>query len=562
MPSKLHSKQSKSSTQRWVALPICGLLMVLWVSAALAAPVAEVTARRVAENTLRQHVALYGDWNGTIAPAVGPGAAIVFSDSRVAYNFSVQPSGHVLVAVDDLISPVLLYSTRSTFDPSRADRPQTIESWIVPEVHRHVRRVREAAAFGSLSRAAANESEAGRRIARAWTSYGGESSEVAMRGTPLELSAPVRGATVEGLLETAWGQEAPYNLQTPAVPDDPETEGDQSCTNALTGCVATAWAQLMRYWRWPLNSTGSITYDAYYTMTLFQSISVDFGAEYAWDNMPNTLAGSSDEQKDAVALLMFHAGVAAHMDYGCDSSGSGAWAHEVLDVYFGYGSGMTYYGPAELSDFTVNERFALLKAELDADPPRPVILSIFATDDSGHEVVVDGYRTTDTENMVHINFGWDGNYSGYYNIGANFQTGSIEWDATTHHFVVGIQPDNDPPVVSAGDDQSVAETATVQLAGSANDPEDVGLTYRWTQTGGPTVVLSDATSATPTFTAPSVHTRTTLVFELRADDLNRAWAADSVSVTIANSDGSSAVSGGGGGGGGGGCFIVSLGTSF
>lgn len=556
MHSKLHSKQSKSSMQRWVALPLCGLLMALWVSLALAAPVAQETARRVAENTLRRHVALYGDWNGTAAPEVGSGEAIVFNDSRVAYNFSVQPSGHVLVAVDDRISPVLLYSTRSTFDASRADRPQSIESWIVPEVHRHVRHVRERAASGTLSRAAATGNAAGRRIAKAWGDYTAAPGDAATRGVILEAAAPVRGATLGPLLTTTWGQDDPYNLQTP----------DDSCGSGhtLTGCVATAWAQLMRYWRWPIAGTGNPSYIWTDSNTDEHTLSVDLDAAdpYDWDNMPDSMAGSSEAQQDAVSLLMYHVGVAAEMAYGCEISSSGAWADGVLDTYFKYQSGMTYYGPAELADLTSSERFALLKAELDADPPRPAILSIFATDDSGHEVVVDGYLTSDSENMVHINFGWEASYDGYYNFSANFETGDFEWEAANHNFVIGIQPDNDPPVVSAGDDQSVAEASAVQLSGSATDPEGVGLTYRWTQTSGTTVTLSDATSPTPTFTVPNVHAQTTLVFQLRADDLNRAWAADSVSVTIANSDGSSAVSGSGGGGGGGGCFIVSLGTIF
>ena len=576
MHSKLHSKQSKSSMPRWVALPLCGLLMALWVSLALAAPVAQETARRVAENTLRRHVALYGDWNGTAAPEVGSEEAIVFNDSRVAYNFSVQPSGHVLVAVDDLISPVLLYSTRSTFDASRADRPQSIESWIVPEVHRHVRHVRERAASGAHARATAATADS--RIARAWHYYGGEPIDTAARSTSLDgqRASSSRGAagTVGPLLTTAWGQFSPYNLQTPAVPDDPDLDDDQSCTNALTGCVATAWAQLMRYWRWPLSAVGSMSYDSYYTETLFQPISVAFGAEYDWENMPDMLdENSTAAQKDAVSLLMYHVGAAAEMDYGCETSASGAYADTVLVDYFNYlggAQGATYYErdnkEATGLAYPNSEWFAFFKSELDADPPRPVILSIWTMGGAGHEVVVDGYQITATENLIHINFGWEGSADFFYNVDANLTDISTDygyqWDATSHEIVIGIQPDNDPPVVSAGDDQSVAEATAVQLSGNAVDPEGVGLTYRWTQTSGTPVTLSDATSQAPTFTVPNVNAQTTLVFQLRADDLNRAWAADSVSVTVANSDGSSAVSGSGGGGGGGGCFIVSLGTIF
>jgi hypothetical protein len=288
-------------------------------------------------------------------------------------------------------------------------------------------------------------------------------------------------------------------------------------------------------------------------------MSVEFNVAYDWANMPDALDNSTNTQKDAVSLLMYHAGVAAEMKYGCESSSSSAWADQVLVAYFRFQEEAQYYGPADL---TSSGRFALIKSELDADPPRPAILSIFTTDDipSGHEVVVDGYQTTLANDLVHINFGWLGSYDGFYNISSDFTTGSYEWANDTHYIVVGLAPDNQPPVVDAGTDQSVDEASVVQLTGSATDPEGVGIRgYRWTQTSGTAVTLSGATSAIPTITTPSVHAQTALVFQLRADDISRAYAVDTCTITVANTDGSSAPApSSGGGGGGGGCFIATL----
>ncbi|MFZ1984728.1 MAG: C10 family peptidase [Desulfatitalea sp.] len=557
MRNKSHSNPSKNRVLRAIQnLLFYCLLVALWVAPAAADPVDLAMARRVAENTLRHHIALYGDWNGTVAPVVGQGQAVIFKASHVAYNFQVLPSGHVLVAVDDLFSPVLLYSPNSVFDPARAERPEAIESWIVPEVHRHVRALTEYRRASNANSRSVGDTAVRARIAAAWAYYaeprGNDSSQ---RGASLVSNAEERslsrGATVGPLLSTAWGQGTPFNLETP----------NDTCASGhtLTGCVATAWAQLMRYWSWPVVGTGSHSYEWIDGNDDNHTLTVDFNFAYDWANMPATLDGSSSQaQKDAVSLLMYHVGVAAEMDFGCDVSSSSVWVDDVFDIYFGYQAEMAYYGPDNLSS---SERFALLKSELDADPPRPVILSIFTTDGfSGHEVVVDGYQTTPTD-MVHINYGWEAFYDGFYNIGSDFTTGSYEWDADTHHIVVGIAPDNQSPVVDAGSDQNVEEATAVQLSGNATDPENVGISsYRWTQTSGTTVALSDAASATPTFTTPSVHAQTTLVFQLRANDINRAFAVDTCTITVANTDGSSAPapSSGGGGGGGGGCFIATL----
>ncbi len=93
---------------------------------------------------------------------------------------------------------------------------------------------------------------------------------------------------------------------------------------------------------------------------------------------------------------------------------------------------------------------------------------------------------------------------------------------------------NDAPSADAGADQSVAEGATVTLNGSGTDP-DTGdsLSYAWTQTGGPTVSLSRANSASPSFTAPNVlSTDAVLTFRLTVTDPRGASDSDSVQVTI------------------------------
>jgi hypothetical protein len=102
---------------------------------------------------------------------------------------------------------------------------------------------------------------------------------------------------------------------------------------------------------------------------------------------------------------------------------------------------------------------------------------------------------------------------------------------------VTVNADNDAPSSHAGADQSVDEGDVVTLNGlGSSDPEGQGLTYTWVQTGGPTVTLSDANAAQPTFTAPEGVSNTSVQFELTVSDGAFTSTVDSVQVTIGADD--------------------------
>lgn len=521
------------------------LIAFSYIPNGLCATVDLAKARLVAENIVRQHVSRYGDWNGVTDPSVGEGAAVQYQGASVAYNFTIVPSGHVLVAVDDTLSPVPLYSTRSSFNPDRTGQPQAMETWIVPEQHGKISGLNSRRAAG-LQTTTLSASE---RISRAWDLYAEPSTrstdQTTLTATAAATTTLARSATVAPLVTTAWGQDTPFNLLTPS---------DTGCTHTLTGCVATAWAQVLNYWEWPAQGTGSHSYT-----WNGETLSVDFSAStYDWANMGDAPDGSNDTENNAIAKLIYDLAVAAETDFGCSTSSSTMWADEVLDIYFKY-KAMTFH---DRLDYTATGWFALFQAELDADPPRVVIFSIFS-EGGGHEVAVDGYQTGETD-MVHINFGWpdsSDSYDGYYDVTDDFDA-FYTWAAGEQYAVTGIEPDNQPPNVDAGNDQNVEEETVVLLSGSAVDPEGTGISeYQWTQLSGPSVTLEGASTASASFTGPNVHAQTTLIFQLRATDANRAFSVDTCTITIANTDGSSATTlttTTDGGGGGGGCFIGSL----
>ncbi|MCP4746580.1 MAG: hypothetical protein GY874_10650 [Desulfobacteraceae bacterium] len=475
------------------------------------------TARQVAESKIAQHISLYGDWNGFDSPVISSWETVMRNDVPVAYNFSVEPSGHLLIAADDALSPVLLYSSSCAFYPERSDQYDTIEAWVVPELHRNVKRLTvDRQQYPDTWRSLVYN-DSSNKIAQAWDKYANEN----FSHEPMQRTL-VRTATAGPLLSTAWGQGSPYNLMSP--------NNDCFRGYTLTGCVPTAWAQVLRYWSWPAQGQGSHSYT-----WNSETLSANFGATaYDWNNMPEVLTTLSlEEQKDAVSLLMYHLGVASETAFGCYSSGSEKWADEILYQYFKYKSSMQFKVRNEFIESS--QWFALFQTELDADPPRPVVLSIFGVY-GGHEVIVDGYQSGTTD-AVHINYGWDGNYDGYYTITSNFDAGGYTWDASIQAGVFGIEPDNNPPAVDAGANQSVKQLSPIQLTGSASDPEAIGIdSYQWTQISGTRVNLSGATTLTPAFTAPEVDSDTDLVFQLRADDKNRAFAVDTCTVTVIKAD--------------------------
>ncbi len=105
---------------------------------------------------------------------------------------------------------------------------------------------------------------------------------------------------------------------------------------------------------------------------------------------------------------------------------------------------------------------------------------------------------------------------------------------TANDFVtIIVQPVNIPPIVSAGNEQSVNEKTTVTLTGSANDNDGTITSYAWKQTTGiPIVSLVDANKASATFTAPAITKNTTFIFELTVSDNEEAEATASVIITV------------------------------
>ena len=249
-----------------------------------------------------------------------------------------------------------------------------------------------------------------------------------------------------------WNQMIPYNNMCPMY---------NSTNRSVTGCVATAMAQVMMYYKYPKTLQTDIP--AYVSRTNHLSIpQINKGESYDWDNMLPQYASYeplnyTDAQAAAVAKLLYHCGVACEMDYGSSSGASVTPA--ILSTYFGYDSDLMQDLNRDV--FTLAEWSQIMDKELSAR--RPILYS-GRSSGGGHEFVCDG---TDGNGLYHINWGWGGYQDGYFDVTIlNPDKGGAGSGSAPDGYnqycsmIVGIAPDNGKV------DEPLVDVAPVVMLGS------------------------------------------------------------------------------------------------
>ena len=196
----------------------------------------------------------------------------------------------------------------------------------------------------------------------------------------------------------SYDQTPPYNNLCP------ELDGE----HCATGCMATAMATIMSYWKYPECGTGSHSYT---TETYGFPCSFDFAnTTFDWETiLPAYVEGEyTDEQAEAIATLMYACGVAVDMDYGPES---GAYEYKLVTGMVEYFDFNPYVLLHNRVEYTTQEWMELVCSELSAR--RPIYYSGADKDNTGHAFILDGY---DRNGMVHVNWGWSGLSDGYFNI--------------------------------------------------------------------------------------------------------------------------------------------------
>ena len=373
-------------------------LMLLGFSAR-AGSITEEQARAKAQSFLQTRHLLSG--GRRLAPARTPKELQSAPTGKAAlYVFNVgEQDGFVIVSGDDRARSVLGYADSGSFDADQA--PAALREMLAIYA-RQIEMISQAEAKSNPS------ARSQRRIS----------------GTM---------ADVTPLLTTTWNQGDPYNAYCPTLNDQ----------TALTGCVATAMAQIAYYYKYPTAQVPSLA--AYTSETNKINVSAWGATTFDWNNMlDNYDAGYSNDQKAAVATLMRYCGQAAQMDYGFTS---GAYNGDALVAFkdkLGYNANAEFRSAASYSADGWED---LIYKELNEG--RPVYYSALngeeGCDVSGHAFVIDGYQADG--NYFHVNWGWGGGSNGYFNLFAldpgNPETAVVTADGWHYQMLalIGLSPE-------------------------------------------------------------------------------------------------------------------------
>lgn len=255
---------------------------------------------------------------------------------------------------------------------------------------------------------------------------------------------------ISPLIKTQWHQKSPYNDQCVI-----------NGTQCLTGCVATAMAQVMNYWQWPESTDGVPSYT-------FNSQMVDA--------LPATTFNWTDMTDDDMAKLCRYCGQSVEMEYGEDASSARSASIPYAAVnYFGYDPGAhvafrNSFRPADWEELIYNE----LAEE------RPVVYDGHSTTGYGHSFICDGYKN----GLFHVNWGWGGYKDSYFvlTIMDSFGSGNVdETYSESQMAVIGLQKPNggsaDFPLLSV-DELMTKPTGEVTRESSENDFPSINVSWK------------------------------------------------------------------------------------
>lgn len=317
--------------------------------------------------------------------------------TKVLLHVFKTAESYVIISGDDKIFPILAYSTESSFP--KLNKVPAFDWWI-DNLAKSV-----AETSNSLSYENAD-------VIKIWEYYSKND-----RNVPLYKSMQ----QVLPLLKTYWNQDEGYNYYCP-----PHVMGPGG--RCYAGCVATAMAQLMKYYEFPKQGKGTHSYHH----QAFGDLSVNYSNE-TYDYSKMTLTILDTLSRNAIAKLMYHAGVSVDMYY--TPSGSSSYLYKSREALYDNFKYKRYISFDYRSSYTDEEWRTLLMDNLDMN--YPVLYGGQDPQYGGHAWVCDGYQFN---NFFHFNWGWGGYGNGFFYLN-NLNSGNGNF-TSYQNAVYNIVPDS------------------------------------------------------------------------------------------------------------------------
>lgn len=385
-------KQSPHSLLLY-AFSILTLFFTIFSESAFAAPTNARQAKEIVKLWLQHDSKPLGTKLGTKIK----GVKSYRSRAGVIHYFVVflKPQGFVVVSADDLVEPIVAFSRATRFDSSSRHPLGALLSKDLKSRIQYARAAQRKAKGRFTKSAHASLLKARKK----WQTLLQKNPSRSILGI-YSLSDP----RVDPLVQSQWNQaDSIYNYYTP--------------NHYVSGCVATATAQVMRFHQWPTTAVGTSSFTIYvddHAQTASLRGGDGAGGPYRWSDMPLLpYYGVSEVQRQAIGALLYDVGVAANMEYSSYGSGAAmSTSSDTLMYVFNYAQSVylgSYLGALSINDQTIGNG---INTNLNAG--YPVMLGILGS--GGHAVVSDGYGFDATTPYHHINMGWGGNSDAWYNL--------------------------------------------------------------------------------------------------------------------------------------------------
>lgn len=389
------------SKSRSICFSVIVIILLIFISTpSFAGPVNKAQAKKAAQGWLKQNKKPMDRPISRLSAGIEP--MIDDTGRTLCYIVNLEPTGFVITSTDDEIEPIIAFSSTGYYN---GDPASPLTTLLKKDM---------AGRLAAVRNKAGNKNKAQKKSLK-WQHL--TQDDIQLR-TPADQSAvaSVSQVWVDPFVQVLWDQsDVPagncYNYYTPF--------------NFVTGCVATAMAQVIRHHEHPVSGIGQVSRTIEITpvggSTYTQSATTrggnGTGGAYQWAQMPyDPLSGTTLTQRQAIGALCYDVGVTVEMSYSRDgSSASLTDTDQELTDTFDYSNSIYTQSFSSSGD---SRLWNILNANLDAQ--LPVILGISRPlgggGRGGHAVVADGYGYNASTLYHHINLGWGGIDNAWYQL--------------------------------------------------------------------------------------------------------------------------------------------------